>query len=449
MSERVTLDTTSDGRLVAVKHARDAEDADRLRREADLLEVARHPGVVELVRLEDDDRADGSGVRLVTIAVGNGPLDLMAKPPVPQVAAIVAAAATTLADLHLHGIVHGRIDGTHVLIDGDGRPVLCGFGHAAARDGAARGNPPDDVAGLGRLMLRLLGHDADLEPIPELRRRPGRRRREGWTGYQLRALLTLADQASADDPRHRPSARALAAALAAAFPDARTGPPARPAGGDGALRAAAGPLPADTNGSRRPSLPMPGRRAVMAGGAAVVGVLGLAALAAGTAALDSSPRPEVLAAPDDGGAPTSSSTTTTTTTNPPSDDEDDCPATDGPVADLDGDGCASSLIVEGTVVSGEGLRFQVGSDGDEVVLGDWDCDGHATPALLRPEDGEVFVFSRWARDGADVTVEALTEVAGVTGIEVRHTDGCDHLVLDGPDGSFEVSGDQLTPGAAG
>ncbi|OWY59494.1 hypothetical protein B7486_74265, partial [cyanobacterium TDX16] len=80
----------------------------------------------------------------------------------------------------------------------------------------------------------------------------------------------------------------------------------------------------------------------------------------------------------------------------------------------------------------------VGEEGDEVVLGDWDCDGSATPALLRPDAGEVFVFARWARDGADVTVTAVDEVDGATAIEVRTEGSCDRLVVEGPDGAHQV-----------
>jgi hypothetical protein len=447
VSERVTLDTTPDGRLIAVKRSRGPDDAPRLQHEADVLEAARHPGVVELVRLEPGDIERGEPARLVTVVVGSGPLGLLPRPAVPQVAAIAAAVATTLADLHLHGIAHHRVDGSHVLIDTDGRPVLCGLAEATTTSGDGSG-PAEDVAGLGRLVLDLLGHDTDLEPIPDLRRRASRRRRGGWTGYQLRALLTLADQASADDPRHRPSARAFAAAVSAAFPDARLLADAALDGPtEGADHAASSTGPAEPTEAaeergRAPRVagaPLRGaaarrltsRPTLVGGGAVLVGVLGLTSLAAGTSTVRGGERPEVQS------APTSTSSTleaSTATTAPAA----SCRATDGPAADLDGDGCADGLSVDGTVVSGDGRRFQVGEEGDEVVVGDWDCDGSATPALLRPDEGEVFVFTRWARDGADVTATAADEVAGATGIEVRTDEGCDHLVVQGPDGEHEL-----------
>jgi HAMP domain-containing protein len=452
VSERVTLDQTPDGRILAVKRSRGPDDAERLRREAEVLAVARHPGVVELVALHEDP--EHGEVRLLTIAVGSGPLGLLPRPPVPRVAAIATAVATTLADLHLHGIAHGRVDGSHVLLDGDGRPVLCGFAEATTRlasanrhrdtaPNAAHGEGPadgptaaDDVAGLGRLVLLLLGHDTDVEPIPELRRLPSRRRRQGWTGYQQRALLTLADQASADEPQHRPSARAFAAALTAAFPDARLDDVASstdPDPEEGAAGEHADPPRAA--GART-------RRVLVAAGAAAVGVLGLTSLAAGTSSVRGGERPTVVdgdasttVPAADASSPTSASGTAPPTSRAPA---PDCPDATGPVADLDGDGCASALTVEGTVVSGDGGRFQVGEEGDEVVVGDWDCDGTATPALLRPDAGDVFVFDRWARDGIEVTVRAVDQVPGATAVEVEPDGDCDLLAVEGPEGRRTV-----------
>jgi hypothetical protein len=79
------------------------------------------------------------------------------------------------------------------------------------------------VAALGRLIDLLLGSEAELEPIPE--HRWGRKR---WSGAQRRALLTLADQASDPDPARRPTARALAAAVAQLVPEARYATPSPP-----------------------------------------------------------------------------------------------------------------------------------------------------------------------------------------------------------------------------
>src|SRR5204863_3836439 len=104
-------------------------------------------------------------------------------------AALVAAVAETVADLHAIGVIHGRIEPSHVLVAGGGRPILCGFAGGgrvgttpppgppftpgfcdpvASRDATL--STPADVYGLGCL-LRWLLEDAtsDVEPIPERR----------------------------------------------------------------------------------------------------------------------------------------------------------------------------------------------------------------------------------------------------------------------------------------
>ena len=60
----------------------------------------------------------------------------------------------------------------------------------------------------------------------------------------------------------------------------------------------------------------------------------------------------------------------------------------------------------------EGRRYAVGEAGDVVVLGDWTCDGVPTPAVLRPETGEVAVFVGWPTPGAHIEPEVVTTVEG-------------------------------------
>jgi hypothetical protein len=75
--------------------------------------------------------------------------------------------------------------------------------------------------------------------------------------------------------------------------------------------------------------------------------------------------------------------------------------------------------------------WSVGANGDLVVLGDWDCDGEDTLALLRPSTGGVFAFAAWATDDRDVSADPLSVVAGATTIDARDTDGdgCDDVVV--------------------
>ncbi|MGH9074642.1 MAG: hypothetical protein ACRDZQ_11080, partial [Acidimicrobiales bacterium] len=70
------------------------------------------------------------------------------------------------------------------------------------------------------------------------------------------------------------------------------------------------------------------------------------------------------------------------------------------VADLGGRGCATLSWADGLLtVRGPGeptLRFAVGQPGDELLVGDWTCQGGETVALYRPRTGQVFLFDGWA-----------------------------------------------------
>jgi hypothetical protein len=89
-----------------------------------------------------------------------------------------------------------------------------------------------------------------------------------------------------------------------------------------------------------------------------------------------------------------------------------CPSTDVATpagaerlaADLDGDGCVETVLRLGNVLERTGPggvveRFELGSPGDVPVLGDWDCDGRATPGVYRGAAGQAFLFDGWAAPG--------------------------------------------------
>jgi hypothetical protein len=139
---RVSIDP--DG--MVVKEASTPAEIDRLKNEVAVLSVARHPGVVRLLRF-DHERLE---TRLIDGAtVGARSLSQ------EQVAAVGAALATTLADLHDIGIVHGAIEPSHVLIDGRGRPVLCGFGSGGTGAGPRDPRKGEDVAALAAMLTEL------------------------------------------------------------------------------------------------------------------------------------------------------------------------------------------------------------------------------------------------------------------------------------------------------
>lgn len=367
----------------------------RLRQEAERLRAAAHPGVVAIVRSEGDD--EGWELHL---AHGGRPVSALPAPSPEQVAGIVAAAASTVADLHVAGIVHGHLSADHVLLGGEGRVRLCGLGPDAAGASAA-----DDVAALGGVLARLLGDREEMEPVPERRwRRAG-----AWSGWTRRSLLTIADQAMADPPSRRPSARRLASAITAAVPAARV-PEPLPAGvapGSHRVLAEGGDGPPDdlTADRRRGRLP------ALVGAVACVVVLGVGAIDA--------------AAPgrgDPAGAPAVPEASSVA----PS-----CSGEGGSV-----DGCAGDIEVDGRIVTWDGRRFVVGEEGDQVVVGDWSCTGRPTAAVLRPATGEVFVFERWADERA-VHTTATTVVDGGRELIVdsQPAAGCGRLMVLGGDGS--------------
>lgn len=117
-----------------------------------------------------------------------------------------------------------------------------------------------------------------------------------------------------------------------------------------------------------------------------------------------------------------------------------CAEAPPPVADVDGDGCPSAVGVDGNVVHAEGVRWSLGEPGDLVTVGDWDCDGGASPALVRPTTGDVFVFPHWAPEGEPVTAEPVATVApGSAEARPRpRADGCDELVVELPTGETVV-----------
>lgn len=389
----LTVEVT-DGGPVVVKRATGA-DAARLRAAGERLVGAAHPGVVQVI----DSQGSGTTWELRLVHAGR-PADAVGPLRPAQVAALVAGAAATLADLHDAGIVHGRLIPSHLLIGPHGRPVLCGFGDAA--NGA---EPVDDVAALGSIIVALLGAGAgaDAAPLPE--RRWARRGSSG--AWARRTLLLLADHACAEPPTRRPSARRFAASIAEAFPAAASEPPYPP---EHDL-----PVPdRDPLDALRASADTVHRRPVplLALACAAAGALLLGAAIVRVAQPDATTRAARSSAPP---LPTDRLPTdrlpTTTVTSP------------------------AAAIIDGTTVRLGTRRYQVGDPGDLVVVGDWDCNGSSTPAVLRPSTGEVFVFTAWASD-REVVVPPVASIDDAVNLMVgEEAGGCSALAAERGDGS--------------
>jgi hypothetical protein len=72
-------------------------------------------------------------------------------------------------------------------------------------------------------------------------------------------------------------------------------------------------------------------------------------------------------------------------------------------ADTAGIGCLATGVYANEVLTirlqptdSKPRRFAVGLPGDRIFLGDWDCDGLATPALFRPSTGATRYYDTWS-----------------------------------------------------
>lgn len=358
---------------------------------------------------------------LYTGFVGAHTLETVGPLTPEQVAVAVARLASTVADIHRLGLVHGRIDPSHVLLGAGARPILCGFSGAGGegetpldgpgaiaefRDPAAGPdmplNPTVDVYSLGTLLrVLVIGDETDMEPIPE--RRFTFRRGRVWNGYLRRALLMLADQCTDEEPLRRPSASRLAADIQAMLADSSD---ANTQGRGSASVANSGDF-ADHSTTRI------GRRLTLA--ASVVGLVlvfwGVATVRSGkpTAAMP----------------PASAPTTSSSGSPPPPEASPSSSPKPTSAVTLLGD----------RVVSVDGHQFAVGDAGDRVVLGDWNCDGTPTAALARPSTGDVFVFDSWPAAGVEATAEPVTTVSGAVDLRAEARGNCSALFAIRADGT--------------
>jgi hypothetical protein len=131
-----------------------------------------------------------------------------------------------------------------------------------------------------------------------------------------------------------------------------------------------------------------------------------------------------------------SSTTTTTEARPR--------CGPGPVSgtDVDGDGCPEVVAVLGGVVTADGARWRVGEPGDLAAVADWDCDGQATAAVVRPATGEVWVYDDWAPAGATATARPVPAVPDLAGAASAHAvvddEGCARLEVSAASGARQL-----------
>ncbi|HZA00558.1 MAG TPA: hypothetical protein VE575_17495 [Acidimicrobiales bacterium] len=423
MSMHVKVSLDGEGPVV-VKTATGDDDRTRLRLEGERLAQARHPGLVSVVLARNGEEAE-----LRTRYAGD-PVSHWTG-PVASIAGLGAAVAATLGDLHEIGVVHGRLDSTHILVGPDGRPRLCGLSHPG---GPAA--PADDVAALGRVLAELL------ERAPAERRGPRRWPRTDAAGR--RALERVIARALDPLPSRRPHARLLASSILDAVPAAELpAPPASPGAGDetGEGEPTGGGEPTGEGGDDLLDVVLThemsdderwaeacgdapaGRRASRVGLAALT-ILMAAAVAVAVVVSDWGRAPGSAAPAEQPPEPALAP---------------GCAAVKAPAADVDGDGCAEALTIDGATITAGTARWTLGKPGDVVTVGDWACDGRGAPALLRPATGDVFVFPTWAEAGQPLTVEAHDRLPGAVAIRSQPgDDGCDRLAVELASGATTV-----------
>ena len=461
----VTISRSED-RLIAVKQA-PAERAGEIEREADVLRRLSHPGVVEIIDLR---RGGDGAAALHTEFVGS---DNWATRPLTDPvarAAAAAALAAVVADLHDIGIAHRNLDGSHVLHGVGDRPVLCSFGRSGD---AGPEHRREDLVALADLVW-----DEALAPGPvtgklanlaastragrlgarELARRldrlvggPDPKPKGPQIGQGLGS-----DKKPEPGPRRRrrravPATAAGLAVMATAFTVVLGGS----AGGQDPAGPTAAVSGAGEDGGRPPgSASQPLGLTGVSAGAPASGSIETAVESADTAAA-SGAATEASGSTATGGAPDHTATgrdATETSGFAATGGAPDHTATGRPTTGSDATGRdatgadnptytslsatepgGSAEPAAGLIHDRDGRRYAIGTEGDLVVIGDWNCDGVATPAIARPGTGQVAMFDRWPPPEATISesdASARRVVDDLIGVELERGDGpgaCDRL----------------------
>ncbi len=460
---RTLADT--DGSLIVRKVATDHIAVARLEREARALRLASHPGVVSIVRYTQGE--EGNVATLDTRFVATHTLATLCCRTPAELAQTVAALATTLADLHGVGVIHGAIHPTHIVLDHTGNPVLCGWASGGLLGETLEPSAPDptsaphpssngsigprlrpsrDVYALGRLLQHLADPNrCGFDPR-------SRRHRAA-----VERLTDLASLACSSNPDLRPSARAMADRLRSiALGEANIGDTGgRPTAALGMVESpgfaaandttvtAVFPATTPRHGTRQ-------RHRSTARWPTIAAALGLITVAAGATLRPASPGAE--ATPTADVASTADIPTTlsgSTTVNAPrttpvplltqSAPAVVCEAALVPITPpYPAPACTASVSAPHGLLVGD-LRYRLGEPTDEILIADWRCRGTPQVAVLRPSTGEVHEFAAWASPGAPVRSARIASLPQGSHLETGPVDsalpaGCLPLISRQSDG---------------
>jgi len=369
------------------KSARGGQRA-ALRREAEVLRALGGHGVVRLIEL-----VDGADVTELVLLDTGGPslAAALADPATDSRSALrlLADACDAVSRLHEQGWAHGDLRADHVLLTRRHHIRLCSLG-----DAVSLGTEPDAGRADRVALLRIVDdwtRSAGTDGSPMSSRIRSR-------------VLARRTHRLPDDPDPRLLGRIL-------------------------RRTAATGLAVPSRDRIRLPLPVrSGRRVrrVAVPAVTIILVAGIAWFALPSHGPDPGP-----GGSDSGGGTAHTTEMSTTTTvapgaAPPAPGTaaaSGCRAVDRSRPDVDGDGCGDDVSIEHDVVVAGGHRYRVGRVGDLAAIGDWDCDGTSTIAVLRPEDGTVHVFDRWALDGRPAQAATWGRVDGAASIAAP-ADGC-------------------------
>lgn len=404
--------------LKRLRAASGAVDVQRMRREASVLAELDHPHIVRVIEILED----GEGVAVAMQYAPGGSLETLLEErgtlDPGEVVAVAAPLANALASAHRHGTVHGDVKPANVLFTSDGEPLLSDFGSvrtlgqmtsesfastpeyvAPELVEGAFPDPRADVYSLAVVCYHALTgtppytgdsplaivRAADMGSFQPLTGRPD----------IPPALAQVIERGMARDPGWRfESAEAFGQALRSAVPPDQVRLPGVPAwaaisGEDSDAKGTVvfgprppRPEPQQVRQRKRmsPFLPLSLSAIVIVAGLTVLG--GVLLLRALRSSGDSCPEVERPPVGPDGQVVT---------------------------GDPDGSGCevygayqpmpgqADAMIFR-IHLDGEVLRFRLGAPGDQVVLGDWDCDGIDTLGHYLRSDGLVHYYDGWAAE---------------------------------------------------
>ncbi|MCU1346905.1 MAG: hypothetical protein JWL70_3171 [Acidimicrobiia bacterium] len=399
-----------------------------------MLAFAQQPGVVELAGV-DESQGQLSTVWAPGGSLESSTIDLATS------ARVLATVAATVADLHDRGIVHGRLQPGHVLLGSNSEAWLTGFAEASL-DG--RADRLVDLRAMASLINYVVGRHGPgprtVPPRPSTgHRSPGASRAR--LAHDLQQIARRAEQ-PAGEPQC--SIREVARLLR-----------------ETADMAGASPSPGRS--WRRPS----NRILAIAGTTAAVLLVGSLTVSRGhsgppAAAAPTATDPPATSTPaTDTTATTTTPTATTATAAAPVSEASASPGappaastrpepqcasaanSDHGGVDVDGDGCPDPVVIDHGVVTVGAQRYRLSTEpNDQVLVADWDCDGIATPVILRTRTGAIEVFDTWATATTPATARPVTIDPAV--VMLRSSGGrCPELSATKTDGTTAVV--SLTP----